>query len=232
MDKLGLNIPIVSTIHDSRKNTAGNPVYLCRKALHDVGCDKGFYAYNGISTADYEFSAEKQDYLLFIGLLYSHKGINYAMDVAEQTGKKLVIAGPIYKLDYYKEEIEPRLMNNPNFRYVGSVGGNIRQQLLKYAECILFPTVWEEPFGLVMIEAMACGTPVLAFGNGAVPEVLSGFPDLICRDAEEMALKVLNPSYPDAATLRKYVEEHFSSGKMTERYLQIYSDVIKKFPVI
>lgn len=226
--KLGLNIPVVSTIHDSRKNTAENAVYLCRKALRDVGGNMGFYAYNGINIDDYEFSCEKQDYLLFIGLLYSHKGINYAMDVAEKAGKKLVIAGPIYKLDYYKDEIEPRLLNNPNFRYVGSVGGNVRQQLLKYAECMLFPTVWEEPFGLVMIEAMACGTPVLAFGNGAVPEVLSGFPGLICKDAEEMAHKVLNPSYPDAAALRKYVGENFSSGKMAERYLQIYGEVIGK----
>ncbi len=229
IDKLGLDIPVVNTIHDSRKNTAENPVYLCRKALHDVGESIGFYAYNGINMDDYEFSGEKKDYLLFIGLLYSHKGINYAMDVAEKTGKKLVIAGPIYKLDYYKSEIEPRLLKNPNFRYVGSVGGNVRQLLLKYAECMLFPTIWEEPFGLVMIEAMACGTPVLAFGNGAVPEVLSGLPGLICKDTEEMAYKVLNPSYPDPATLRKYVEEHFSSGKMAESYLQIYGEVMKKY---
>ena len=129
----------------------------------------GFFVYNGIDLNEYQFSDVKEDYLLFLGLLNWHKGINYAIDVAEKTNQKLIIAGPIFNWTYYTKEIEPRIKNNPNIQYVGEVGGQQKQDLLKKAKCFLFPTSWEEPFGLVMIEAMACGTPVLAFPNGAVP---------------------------------------------------------------
>lgn len=227
IDGLGLHIPVVSTIHDSRKNNAQYPVYLCRKALRDVGGNNGFFAYNGINVTDYEFSRNKGDYLLFMGLLYSHKGVNHAIKVAQRTGKQLIIAGPIYSVDYYRKEIEPHLINNANIRCVGPVGGKQRQNILKYARCMLFPSVWEEPFGLVLIEAMACGTPVLAFGNGAVPEVLFGFPELICRDVDEMIEKVQNQAFPDAHLLREYVENNFSVGKLAENYLKIYRDVLK-----
>jgi Glycosyltransferase len=227
MDQCGLTIPVVSTIHDSRKNSAKNPVYLCRKALQNVGLNQGFYAYNGINPNDYEYSEVKDDYMIFMGLLYSHKGINYALDVAEKTGKRLMVAGPIYNMEYYKKEIEPRIKSNANIRYVGSVGGKERQNLLKHARCMLFPTVWEEPFGLVMIEAMACGTPVLAFGNGAVPEVLGGFPELICRNADEMVEKVKKLFFPESKILRGYVENNFSAGKMADNYLEIYKKVLR-----
>ncbi|HEX3027836.1 MAG TPA: glycosyltransferase family 4 protein, partial [Clostridia bacterium] len=222
MDQCGLSVPVVSTIHDSRKNSARNPVYLCRKALLSVGLNQGFYVYNGINPDDYEFSEEKEDYMIFMGLLYSHKGIKYALDVAEKTGRKLFIAGPLYNMEYYKNEIEPRLKSNSNITYLGSIGGKERQKLLKYARCMLFPTVWEEPFGLVMVEAMACGTPVLAFGNGAVPEVLAGFPGLICKDADEMAFKAEKYEFPCPKELRDYVRDKFSAAGMTDAYLEIY----------
>lgn len=227
MDQCGLAIPVVSTIHDSRKNSAKNPVYLCKKALQNVGQNQGFYAYNGINLNDYQYSEAKEDYFIFMGLIYAHKGINYALDVAEKTGKKLIVAGPLYNLEYYKKEIEPRIKSNTNIRYVGSVGGNERQNLLKHAKCMLFPTVWEEPFGLVMIEAMACGTPVLAFGNGAVPEVLGGFPELICHNVDEMIEKVQKQVFPESKGLRAYVENNFSAGKMADNYLEIYKKVLQ-----
>jgi glycosyltransferase involved in cell wall biosynthesis len=227
MNECRLSIPVINTMHDSRENTAKYPVYLCRKALQKVGCSKGFFAYNGINPDDYEFCESKEDYLLFMGMLYAHKGVNFALDIAEKTGKKLILAGPIYNLDYYKKEIEPRIKGNPNIIYAGSVGGKYRQLILKKARCVLFPSVWEEPFGLVMIEAMACGTPVLAFGNGAVPEVMSGFPEMICNNVEEMLNKLQNQEFPKPQELRKYVENNFSAGKMADRYVEIYEKVIE-----
>jgi len=226
VDKLKLPIPTVSTIHDSRPNTAKNPVYLCKRALEIVGQNNGFYVYNGVSPSDYQFCDKKEDYLLFLGVLNWHKGINYAIDVAEKTKQRLVIAGPIFHSEYFEKDIKPRLLANSNIEYVGEVGGKTRLNLLKHAKCMLFPTSWEEPFGLVMVEAMICGTPVIAFSNGAVPEVLNGFPELICNSADEMADKILNLNFPAPLDLHKYVLNNFTTKIMTKRYIEVYKKVL------
>src|SRR5690606_26703705 len=108
----------------------------------------------------------------------------------------LILAGPVYDVDYHKREIEPRIKANPRIKYIGEVGGKRRTDLLKHAKCLLFPTVCNEPFGLIMIEAMVSGTPVLALSNGAVPEVLERFPELICSTPEEMAEKLMRQDFP------------------------------------
>ncbi|WPC42490.1 glycosyltransferase [Clostridium sp. JS66] len=220
-------IPTVCTIHCIRKNDVKSPIYLSKRALDITGEDHGYYVYNGIDPEEYEYCEKKEDYLLYMGVLNWYKGILQAIDVAERTRQKLIIAGPIHDFEYFRNTLEPRI-NNSNIQYVGEVGGLRKQELLKKARCLLFPTICEEPFGLVMIEALACGTPVLALANGGVEEVLAGFPEMICHSTQEMCKKVLNPNFLSPKLLRDYVSQHFTTEIMTDNYLMLYKKVLKE----
>lgn len=221
-------IPTVCTVHIPVKRRVKYPVYVSKRACQRMGNNKGFYVYNGINTGEYEFSTEKHSYMLYIGRIIRNKGVLQAIQVAEKTGKKLIIAGPVKAPGFFRKEVMPRIRNNPKIHYVGPVGGKVKQKLIKHAECVLFPSLWEEPFGLVMVESMACGTPVLALRKGAVPEVLSGFPYLICNSVSEMAVKAQQKKYPSPHHLRAYVHTRFTNKKMTDRYLRIYHEVLKR----
>ncbi|MFC0212697.1 glycosyltransferase family 4 protein [Paenibacillus chartarius] len=225
-----LKTPTVCTHHLPHRNPVKHSVYVSKRALQITGDNRGLYVYNGINPDEYQFSEEKRGYMLFIGRLLWEKGILHALDVAERTGKRLIIAGPVKDQKLFDKVIAPRIRANPRIEYVGAVGGQRKQDLLKFANVLLFPTIWEEPFGLVMIEAMACGTPVLALDNGAVPEVLAGFPNLICRNVNEMVQKVLHEPMPSPAALRNYVIERFTTKKMADRYLEVYSEIIAGRP--
>ncbi|MFB5763826.1 glycosyltransferase family 4 protein [Paenibacillus medicaginis] len=220
------NVPTVCTIHLPVKQQVEYPVYVSKRARQIMGKNRGYCVYNGINPDEYEFSADKHGYLLFLGRIIRNKGILLALDIAKKTGKHLVIAGPIKAPSFFRKEVKPRISSNPKVSYVGAVDGKQKQKLLKHAQCLLFPTLWEEPFGLVMIEAMACGTPVLALKKGAVPEVLSGFPQLICSSVDEMIKKVKKPVYPAPSALRKYVVKQFTNTRMTDEYLKIYQQVL------
>ncbi|MFM9277579.1 glycosyltransferase family 4 protein [Paenibacillus jiagnxiensis] len=220
------NLPTVCTIHLPVKQQVDHPVYVSKRARQLMGNNRGYCVYNGINPDEYQFSTEKHDYLLFLGRIIRNKGILQALDIAEKTGKRLIIAGPIKAPSFFKKEVEPRISKNPKIRFVGAVNGKEKQKLLKHAQCLLFPILWEEPFGFVMVEAMACGTPVLALKKGAVSEVLSDFPQLICNSVDEMIQKIKRPDYPAPSDLRKHVVNRFTNKKMTEEYLKIYHEVM------
>lgn len=228
--RLDLTIPTVCTIHDSLQNPVHHPVYLSRRALEIVGGGRGYFVYNGIDSEQYPAAENRDDYLLFLGVLGLHKGIVHALDIAETAGKRLVIAGPVFDQDYFRKEVEPRIARNPRLEYIGEVGGERRLRLLQRARCLLFPTSWEEPFGLVMVEAMACGTPVVALNRGAVAEVLEGFPELIADSVEDMSRIVRQDRFPDSAVLRRYAGERFSSGTMAEAYESLYRRILAECP--
>lgn len=217
-------MPAVCTHHIPINNRVKYPIYVSKRALEILGGGKGYAVYNGICQEEYEFSEEKQDYLLFMGRLLPSKGVHLAIRVAELAGKKLIIAGPVKDEEYFNQQLRPKF-SNPDIEYVGAVGGQRKLELLKHASCLLFPSTYEEPFGLTMIEAMVSGTPVLALRHGAAPEVLAGFPDLICGSTEEMVHKLLHEPFPSPEELREYVLSRFTVRQMTDHYLQIYQEV-------
>ncbi|MDD9268750.1 glycosyltransferase family 4 protein [Paenibacillus sp. GCM10023248] len=223
-----LRIPTVCTMHLPVRQRVKHPVYVSRRAKMVMGNNRGYFIYNGINPNEYEFSSKKSDVMVFMGRILREKGVLHAIEIAEKTNRKLIIAGPVKDAALFRKEIMPRIRSNPNIKFVGPVGGRRKQKLLKHASCLLFPTVWEEPFGLVMIEAMACGTPVIALNHGAVPEVMAGFPELICRSVPEMIAKVKQGRFPEPAALRRYVIRRFSTSRMTNRYLAVYRKAMKK----
>ncbi|WP_244226600.1 glycosyltransferase family 4 protein [Paenibacillus protaetiae] len=219
-------VPVICTLHLPTNNQVEHPVYVSSRALQLFGGSKGSFVYNGIRLEQYQFSEQKESYLLFIGRIIREKGIQHALDIADQTGEKLIIAGPIHDPGLFDQLIKPRIQRNRNISYVGPVGGQHKQDLLKHAKCVLFPSIWEEPFGLVMVEAMACGTPVLALNNGATSEVLAGFPEYLCQTPEEMIQKLPRiSSIATPAMLRQYVADRFTTLQMTYRYLHLYEQV-------
>jgi glycosyltransferase involved in cell wall biosynthesis len=183
--------------------------------------------YNAVDVASFPFRADKQDYLLFIGQIASAKGAHLAVQVARRLGMRLVIAGKIdpHNRQYFAETIEP-YVDGKQVQFLGEVGYE-KRELYANARCLLMPICWEEPFGLVMAEAMACGTPVIAFNRGAAPElVVDGETGYIVRDVDEMAKAVGRLGRLDPYRCRQHVEEHFAAPIMVQRYLGIYHRIL------
>jgi glycosyltransferase involved in cell wall biosynthesis len=127
--------------------------------------------YHGINLNQFTFSPEKGDYLLFFGRIHPDKGAHEAIQIARRVGMKLILAGIIQDQNYYHAEIVPYL-DDQRITYIGSVGPQQRDRLLQDAYALLHPIYFEEPFGLSVVEAMACGTPVIAFNKGSMAEII------------------------------------------------------------
>ena len=159
---------------------------------------------NPIAVDRWPLRAEKQDYLLWIGRMDPVKGAHRAIEAARLAGRTLVLAGPVQtgQEEYFRERIEPHI-DGRRVHYVGEVGGTAKQELFANAAALLMPVRWREPFGMVMVEALACGTPVIAFPEGAAAEiVIDGENGMLVADEAEMAARGRAPrtrSTPSAA---------------------------------
>ena len=183
--------------------------------------------YNGINLPDYNFHARPGVYLAFLGRLAPDKGVEDAIAVARMTGLPLKLAAKIDPIDraYYEQRIAP-LLADPQFTYVGEVDQRTKDAFLGGALALLFPIRWPEPFGLVMAEALATGTPVIAGRFGSVPEVIEdGVTGFICDSVEEMALAVERVGELDRAACRKAALERFSAAQMASGYEALYQRV-------
>lgn len=188
--------------------------------------------HHGIDLDAYEFEpGAKREYLSFLGRIAPMKGTHLAIDVAKRSGLPLKIAGEVQPMfrDYFETRIKPHL-DGKHIEYVGEVDLAAKNQLLKHSRALLFPIQWNEPFGLVMIEAMACGAPVLALPGGAVPEIvkdeINGY---VCKSVEDMAARATTLSLSPGA-LRAYAEEHFSLQTMAAHYEKLYESILSNVP--
>lgn len=183
--------------------------------------------YHGINLEHFTFKKEAGDYLLFFGRIHHDKGAKEAIQIAESFGKKLIMAGIIQDKRYFDEEISPYL--GKNIIYAGSANPEQRDKLLGDAYALLHPINFAEPFGLSVIEAMACGTPVVAFNKGSMPELIkpgkNGFLVSNIKEAVEALKKI--PKI-DRKLCREIVEKKFAVDIMVENYIKVYQNVINK----
>ncbi|MAF79713.1 hypothetical protein CL629_01395 [bacterium] len=182
--------------------------------------------YNGVLLDEFPFSAEADDYFLFMGSIGEHKNPLDAILAAKKARVKLVLAGGKKREPYFSEKILP-LIDGKQIQYAGEVSGAKRIQLIQGARAFLFPISWEEPFGLVMTEAMACGTPVIAYRRGATREiVIHGKTGFLVSGVSEMARAIGRIDTICRSVCRERIERHFSSQKMIEDYEALISKVI------
>lgn len=187
--------------------------------------------YNAAPFTKYELNATLSGDapLVFLGRIEAIKGTHEAVQVAQKTGKRLVIAGniPQEKQGYFDEKIKPHL--SEQIQYIGPVNDAQKNVLLQKASALLMPIRWNEPFGIVMAEAMACGTPVIGLSKGAVPEVIdNGVSGFCCQSQEEMMQAVERLHCIDRRRVRQVAEERFSETVMVKGYLDLYASMLRR----
>ncbi len=182
--------------------------------------------YNGIDSKLFTFNGERGDYLLYFGRIHHDKGTLEAILTAQKAKMKLVISGIIQDQGYFDEKVAP-FLDNDNVVYVGSSGPEKRDTLLRNAYALLHPVNFNEPFGLSVAESMFCGTPVIAFSKGSMPElIVDGENGFLVNSIDEAVEKVKDIPSIDRFFCRKWAEENFSKGKMAEKYIEVYHKIL------
>jgi glycosyltransferase involved in cell wall biosynthesis len=232
-------MPVVTTIHgpfnDELSEIYGRiakdvPIIAISNAQHapapDIPVAKVIH--HGLDAADFPFSEKPDDYVLFLGRMSPEKGAHRAMEAAWKADVPLIMAAKMrepWEFEYFDTYVKPYL--NDRIRYYGEVPHEHKLELLAGARALLFPIRWNEPFGMVMIEALACGTPVLAFPEGAAPEVVEhGRTGFLCHDIGDMAEAIERVGELDRKLCRQAVEGYFSTDRMVADHLELFEDVI------
>ncbi len=182
--------------------------------------------HHGIDVARFPFSGAEGEYLLFFGRIHPEKGVHEAIQVAQRVGIKLVIAGIIQDQDYFATKVKPHI-DGTTVDYLGSVGPDQRADVLGHALALLHLVSFDEPFGLSLIESMACGTPVIAFDRGSMPEIIrDGETGYIVEDIEGAINAVAAVRTIDRSICRADVEKRFTSTRMARDYVRVYQKIL------
>ena len=208
------DMPVVSISHEQRKplmnaNWVGN-------------------VYHGLPENLFQPSYDSGKYLAFLGRISPEKRVDRAIEIAVRAGIPLKIAAKVDKSDqeYFVEHIRP-MLEHPLVEFIGEVSENEKNELLGDAIALLFPIDWQEPFGLVMIESLACGTPVVAFNKGSVPEVIShGVNGFIVETLDDAVRAVENIGLIDRKECRRSFEQRFTAGRMAADYVKVFNNTL------
>jgi glycosyltransferase involved in cell wall biosynthesis len=184
--------------------------------------------HHGIDVASFPFSNRPEGYLLFLGRFMPGKGAARAIEAARRAGRRLILAGKVdpADADHFAAEIAPSI-DGDRIRYVGEADTDTKKRLLAGADALLFPIEWDEPFGLVMIEALASGTPVIGFRRASVPELIDdGVTGFVVDDLESMTKAILRLPEIDRAACRAIAERRFDVPRMVDDYERCYASVV------
>jgi glycosyltransferase involved in cell wall biosynthesis len=229
-----INTPVITTIHGfsseriipvyKKYNSIGHYVSISNS---DRSPELNYLAtvYNGLDTKDFEFNENPGDYLLYFGRIHPHKGTSEAIEIAKKSKCKLIIAGIVQDEGYFKNKVEPQL--NDQIEYIGSAGPEKRNFLLGNAAALLHPISFDEPFGMSVAEAMLCGTPVIAFNRGSMPELIKdGETGFLVNDIDEAVAAVNSLKDIKRLACCNWATSQFSCDKMVGDYLKLYHNIL------
>lgn len=239
-----INLPILATLHLPRSfypdalfaASATNLFFNCvseSQAQTFAGLNNLLgVARNGIAVERFPFTSEKAGYLLWLGRICEEKGTHIAIEVASRAGLPLIIAGQVYPFSYheqyYKRAVRPHL-DGALVRFIETPTFESKLELLSRARALLVPSLVAETSSLVAMEAMACGTPVIGFRRGGIPEVVEdGVTGFTVDTADEMAAAVMQVRSIDLRTCRRHVEANFSAARMADEYERLYEEVLAR----
>jgi glycosyltransferase involved in cell wall biosynthesis len=199
------------------------------RRLREAGAHRCFVVHNGIDVASYTFQPRAGNGMVFVGRIEKGKGPDLAVAVARKLGRSLMLAGPIADAELFESTIKPHL--GEQIRYLGIVNHEQKNKLFGDASCALLPFRGAEGFGMVSIEAMACGTPVVALANGALPEIVEpGVTGYLTTDESELPSLVLEALKLDRAKVRERVATRFDMAVVARNYLQLYEKIVAASP--
>jgi glycosyltransferase involved in cell wall biosynthesis len=232
-----IKTPVVTTIHGFssprilpvfKKYNSNSHYVSISNADRSPELDYLATVYHGIDLDQFAFLPEPQgDYLLYYGRIHHDKGAKEAIEIARKAGKRLVMAGIIQDENYHETYIKPHLKKG-EVEYIGSVGAKDRDTLLGNALALLHPINFSEPFGLSVVESMACGTPVIAFSKGSMPELITaGFDGFLAENIQQAVDYCHNINEINRINCRKTVEERFSKQRMANDYIDLYKKILK-----